>query len=111
MPKIHEYVNGRGLYIKARHKGKITTYQVSLQGEQVIRNRGLMPGSIINSSDLLDLINRGLIYTNNSGPGELHGDRKIRSNYSLYNEHSEIDNKGCLIITILFVVFLLLSSR
>jgi hypothetical protein len=120
MPRVHEYVDGKGLYIKARHEGRITTYQVTAQGEQFLRRHGIGDGDEISGRDLVYMLGRGLIYTGGSGPGVLDDDLEgatvssrlhapPRSNSS---SSTSKDNMpwGCLIL-VGIVVFLLVVGQ
>jgi hypothetical protein len=69
MPKIHEYRDGKGLYIKASHRGRITTYQVTLEGAALLRRHGHGEGTALSPRDLNHLINNGYAFTGGSGPG------------------------------------------
>src|SRR4051812_6128807 len=65
MPRIHQYRDRRGLYIKARHGGRITTYQVTPDGARLLNGHG----SHLSPQELQVLIHSGLVYTGGSGPG------------------------------------------
>lgn len=117
MPRIHQYVDGRGLYIKARHEGRITTYQVSVQGEQFLQEHGIGPGSEIDTVDLIFMLERGLIYTGGSGPGILDEEIPVKSPPSQFNQTSatpktsskEDINWGCAFIIAIFVMVIIIG--
>jgi len=71
MPKIHQYVDGRGHYIKSAFKGVITTYQVSPDGEAYLSKLRIRDGNSIDVEKLLWMQKKGYIYTEGSGPGEI----------------------------------------
>lgn len=73
MPVIHEYRDGRGLYILASHKRRITTYQVTAAGLEYLRKRGATNGSEISVRDLIWMRNQGFTFTNGTGAGDLPG--------------------------------------
>ncbi len=69
MPKVHQYVDGRGFYIKSAIKGRIITYQVSPKGVQYFKQRGYKNGSNLSLKELQKLIKRGYVFSGGSGPG------------------------------------------
>jgi len=73
MPKIHKYSNSDSIYIKARHQGRMTTYQVTPRGAESLKRHGARPGGGITADDLISLIASGDAYTGKSGPGMVTG--------------------------------------
>jgi len=118
MPRIHEYVDGRGLYIKARHEGRITTYQVTAKGEQLLRQHGFGPGHEMSGRDVMYMLDQGLIYTGGSGPGILDDDFAVQNPPSRFQQPvsqprtsgEEDFNWGCL-IAVGVVVFLVVLGQ
>ena len=84
MPKLHEYISGRGFYIKSAFGGSIVTYQLSSTGNQYLRSRGYRDGSNISPRELQDLIKRGYAYTGGAGPGDIEGDEEYSDLYPRY---------------------------
>lgn len=81
MPKIHAYSDGRSFYIKANHQGRITTYQVTPSGVQLLLKHGFRGGSYLNTEDLIAMINARYVYTGNSGPGHIDYTPDIPQDY------------------------------
>lgn len=77
MPKIHKYSNSDSIYIKARHQGRMTTYQVTARGTEALKRHGAGPRSSISADDLINLIDSGDAYTGKSGPGMVTGNTII----------------------------------
>lgn len=71
MPVIHEYQDGRGLYIKANQGGRITTYQVSPEGATHLRRKGCTDGTSLSPTELQQMVLLGHAYTGGSGPGTI----------------------------------------
>ena len=69
MPKVHEYRDGKGLYIKASHQGRITTYQVTPEGVTLLHDRGHTEGTTLSPRELQFLLRNDYIYTGQSGAG------------------------------------------
>ena len=73
MPKIHKYSNSDSIYIKARHQGRMTTYQVTARGAEALKRQGSRPEGGITTDALFSLIASGDAYTGKSGPGMVTG--------------------------------------
>lgn len=71
MPQVNRYKNKGGIYIRAVQGGRISTYQVTEQGEQELRRAGFGSGGEISQGDLKYLRENGFAYTRGSGPGVL----------------------------------------
>lgn len=71
MPKINQYKDGRGYYIRSKFDDVMVTYQVSPKGEEYLRKKRLGAGSVIKVNDLIWMQKKGYVYTHGSGPSEV----------------------------------------
>jgi hypothetical protein len=69
MPKLHEYRNKRGMYVRAKHGRSLVTYQLAPAATAELRRRGLAEGSEVSPDTLQRLVAAGLAYTHGSGAG------------------------------------------
>jgi len=74
MPILHRREDGTGFYIRARFGDSMVTYQLSPEGERWLRVRNFSDGATIDEEMLDYLRNRGAIYTEGSGPGQIDFD-------------------------------------
>lgn len=72
MPVVHQYVDGRGYYIKSRIEGHIVTYQVTQNGAKFLQKEGrAYENARLSLDDLIWMQRKGYVYTHGSGPGEI----------------------------------------
>jgi hypothetical protein len=71
MPKVRQYKDGKGYYIRSSFEGFITTYQVTPEGVRYFVKKGIGEGSILSVNDLLWMKSRGYLFTGGTGPGEI----------------------------------------
>jgi hypothetical protein len=71
MPRIHEYADGSGFYIRSRLAEQISTFQVTAEGRSFLVAQGYASGDAIDGALLARLIDLGYAYTRHTGPGAI----------------------------------------
>ncbi|WP_165248044.1 sugar porter family MFS transporter [Paludisphaera soli] len=71
MPTVNEYKDSDGFYIRSAKGGSISTYQVTSEGQELLRSQGVSDGHSISHAKLDMLARRGLVYTNGGGAGQI----------------------------------------
>jgi hypothetical protein len=72
MPILHEYIDGRGYYIRHSFKGKIVTYRVTPAGIEYVKKQGYRDSSEINPRELDWMRKKKFIFTGGAGPGTIN---------------------------------------
>jgi hypothetical protein len=74
MPVLHRREDGSGFYIRARFGDSMVTYQLSPEGERWLCARNYKGGEAIDGEVFDYLRDRGVIYTEGGGPGQIDFD-------------------------------------
>lgn len=90
MPKLHEYRNQRGLYIRTRRGNSMATYQLKPLAIEELRRQGKGDGDCLSTKDLQYLISKELAYTNGTGVGIV--DSSISPNRDVANSTKSIND-------------------
>lgn len=72
MARLHEYIDERGLYIRARVNTTLVTFQLTAAAQSELRAAGLGDMDYLAPEVLQELIRTGKAYTGGSGASPLH---------------------------------------
>jgi hypothetical protein len=74
LPTLSKRVARKGYYARAVYEGRITTYQLTQEGEDyLVHELQLRDGDQFDIDTLLRLLGQGWAYTGRSGPGDIDG--------------------------------------
>jgi hypothetical protein len=112
MPTINRYASKEGLYIRSARSGRISTFQVSPEGERTLLSWGCYPGHDISVEALDYLIDNGLVYTHGGGPGQIdmipvpnEGDPKpSAASVADHRRVQDSEAQGCAIVLVLILL-------
>lgn len=70
MPVLHKYKDRTDYYILTRIQDKIITFQLTVEGQRRLQEKGVTAGQMFPRALLLDLYRSGQAFTQGTGPGE-----------------------------------------